>query len=156
MRARLGILFCIMTLVFSAAGCATAPKPRTVEKSFTYDNGYDAVWSAVVSVFAELNLPIANMEKDSGLITTDWIGFDGTKNDDYCDCGGAGITVEVSRKGRFNVFVKSLADGATSLQVNTTYQAVRTFGDAASTIQCYSTGSLEAKISDMVTDKLKT
>lgn len=141
-------------MIFVFAGCATAPKPRTIVKAFDFTNDYDAVWSATVETFAELNLPIDNMEKDSGLITTDWIDFTGTGNDVYCDCGGLGLAIENSRQGKFNVFVKEAATGST-VKVNCTYQQTASLGDTRVNRNCVSTGGLESIVAESIGDKLK-
>ena len=135
-------------------GCATAPMPRQIVNSFDYgDMEYDSVWSAVVETFAELNLPIDNMEKDSGLITTDHISFLGTGNDGVCDCGGTGILIERARTGKFNVFVKNGSTGV-SVRVNAQFEQTLEFDRSLSTRQCVSTGVLEARINDLIREKL--
>jgi len=57
-----------------------------IQKSFLIEAPFDKIWEAIIETFAELQLPIQNMEKASGLITTDWIDFKGQTNEDYCDC----------------------------------------------------------------------
>jgi hypothetical protein len=140
--------------IFLFSGCATAPKPRTIVNAFDYQNDYDAVWSATVETFAELNLPIDNMEKDSGLITTDWIDFTGSGNEAYCDCGGLGLAIENSRQGKFNVFVKQAGTGS-SVKVNCMYQQTASLGDTRANRNCLSTGGLEARIAESIREKLK-
>lgn len=60
-------------LVLFLFGCGTAPAPRQIQNSFPLPYPFEATWQAVIETFADLNLPILNMEKASGLITTDWI-----------------------------------------------------------------------------------
>ena len=142
----------VLFFLFVFVGCATPPKLHTFEDSAVFSAPYDDVWSAVIETFADLNLPIDNMEKASGLITTDWISFTGTGKD-YCDCGGAGISTVLSTEGRFNVFVRD-EESSVRVKVNTTYRETRVFGDARSTVDCTSTGGLEARIHAEVGAKL--
>lgn len=139
-------------MILSLVGCATAPKQHVITNSFDYERDFDTVWTAVVEVFAEMNYPIDNMEKDSGLITTDWLSLAGTGNDDYCDCGGLGLTTEDARQGKFNVFVKKGSGGAT-VRVNCLFRQTRSFGGSSSTVNCVSTGNLEARVNQLISEK---
>jgi hypothetical protein len=133
--------------------CATAPVPRQIVNSFQIDKPFDLVWSAVIETFAELQLPIMNMEKDSGLIVTDWIELVGQDNSGYCDCGGLGINIEVNRVGKFNVFVKKASGDSCEIKINTSYQQTIKFGDLVSKRNCISTGKLEKEFFDLVSSK---
>jgi hypothetical protein len=144
------ISLCLVVLV--GGGCATAPVPRTIENSFHFDKTYDDVWTAVIETMAELNLPLSNVAKDSGLITTDWINFGYSGN--YCDCGSPGICTDGERTGKFNIFVKTIPTGGVDIKVNTTFQVMRSFSNNTSTVSCLSTGALEAQIRDVVSKKL--
>ncbi len=143
-----------LLLVTMFCGCATAPAPRTIVNAFSFDASMDDVWSATVETFAELNLPIDNMEKDSGLITTDWISFSGSGNKEWCDCGGLGMAIEDSRSGKFNVFVKQTGT-TVSLRVNCQFQQRAHLGGTYVNRECVSTGALEARLNDLVGSKLK-
>ena len=152
MRTKIFIL--ALTSAFLAA-CASAPAPRTIVNSFAIDAGYDSVWSALIETFAELQLPIDNMEKDSGLVTTDWIEFTGQTNEGYCDCGGLGINIEVNRLGKFNVFMKKVTEDSCQMTVNCMYEQTIRFGDTTSRRKCISTGNLEQEMYNLVVSKLK-
>ena len=152
MKTKVFVLFC---LIFYLSGCATPPKPREIISAFPIERSYDLVWQAVIETFAELQLPVMNMEKDSGLIITDWIDLTGQGNTDYCDCGGLGINIELNRVGKFNVFVKKLAENSCEVKINTMYQQTIKFSDLISKRKCISTGKLEAEFYKLVNDKLK-
>jgi len=154
-------IFVLGLMCFMIYGCATAPAPRQIVKAFTIEAQFDDVWVAVIDSFSEMNLPIANMEKDSGLITTDWIGYPlGKKGKVYCDCGGLGIWIELEREGRFNVFVKKITESSSELKVNCLYRqtiqpATAGAGDSIKVRTCVSTGKLEADMFETVKSKLK-
>lgn len=158
MRIKISILALIF-LVFCA--CATAPKPRQIVSAFPIEAPFDDVWTAIIESFAEMNLPIMNMEKDSGLITTDWIEYPlGKEGKKYCDCGGLGINIEVRRAGKFNVFAKSITDSSSEVRVTCSFQQTyETFSlegsGARFTRNCFSTGKLEADMFEIVKSKLK-
>ncbi|MHA1331777.1 MAG: hypothetical protein ACTSR2_11940 [Candidatus Hodarchaeales archaeon] len=143
-------LLCIFFL-----GCATAPPPRQIQNIFTVEADFDKVWTALIDTFADLQVPIENMEKDSGLIITDWIDITGQTNEDYCDCGGLGIFSEVARLGKFNVFVKKLTENSCELRVNCQFQQTIEFGEERSARRCVSTGNLEAEIYRIIDSKVR-
>jgi hypothetical protein len=143
----------LVLAVVALVGCATAPKQFTFDPTLSIDANYDAVWSAVVEYFAVSSLPIATIEKDSGLIVTGWMDAgngSGAENKVYCDCGGSGLNTQDWTRGKFNVFVKSLGDEKTQIRVTSTYQQGRHFSDVASTVNCSSTGFLEKGVHDYV------
>lgn len=153
MKIKILILGSVCLFIIS---CATAPPPREIVSSFPIEKPYDSAWIAVVETFADLQLPIQNMEKDSGLITTDWIDFTGQTNEEYCDCGGLGINKEVERKGRFNVFVKKVNEDSCEIKVNCMFEQVIRFGEyAPSRRKCVSTGNLEAEMFRLIEEKTK-
>jgi len=151
MKIRILVVGLICLLAYA---CAVAPAPRQVQTTFPIEKPFDNVWTAVIETFAEMNLPIMNMEKDSGLITTDWIGFSGPKGKEYCDCGKLGINIEIKRVGKFNVFVKKL-NGSSEIRVTCSYQ--QTYEDVSGdqyTRNCVSTGKLEAEMFNLIKKKL--
>ena len=148
-------LFCLFFI-----SCATAPAPRQIVKAFTIEASFDEIWQAVIESFADMNLPIMNIEKDSGLITTDWEIYPrGKAGNVYCDCGGLGLNVEIERRGRFNVFVKRLTENSCELKVNCIYnqtiQPAMAKGSTGITRRnCVSTGKLEAEMFELVKSKI--
>ena len=148
-------IFIMAAICFLFASCASAPPPRMIVNSFTINGDYDSVWSAVIETFAELQIPIDNMEKDSGLITTDWIDFTGQTNEGYCDCGKLGINIEQSRTGKFNAFLKKIAEDSCEMTVNCMFEQMFSFGEDTYKRKCVSTGNLEREIYDRVTAKLQ-
>jgi hypothetical protein len=137
--------------LFVLAACATLPAPREVQRAFEYDASFDAVWFALIDVFGEMNFPIDNLEKDSGIITTDWIGLD--LDDGYADCGEPGLNLARDHEGMFNVVVRGRAED-TRLTVNTSFQVEWVLDTNIQTIECVSTGSLEKRISELVSKKI--
>ena len=133
------------------------PTPRTIQSSFPIARPFDAVWQATTEVFAELNLPILNVEKASGLITTDWISFRGQSNEaGYCDCGQTRFPLgEVDRQGRFNVYVKRIGEDACELMVNSVFEKVARYQEVVERTACVSTGNLEATMHQRVMEKLQ-
>lgn len=134
----------VLGAVVALAASATAPKQHHVEPRMAISATYDQTWAAVIDLFAERNWAILNMEKDSGLITTDWMTL-GADGPGYADCGGAGITTVRDTAVRFNVRVRE--EGArTEVIVTATFRQVRVFDGQTSIKDCYSKGNVEALI----------
>ncbi len=58
-------------------GCAAAPVQRAEPKTMEFQQPFDKVWSAAVRIITVDNdLPIQVIEKDSGIITTDWVTYE--------------------------------------------------------------------------------
>lgn len=149
---------CLMVVCGLMAGCAAVPPvQQTIKNSFPVDKPFPQVWQAVIEVFSELNLPIMNMEKASGLITTDWISFNGQKDETgYCACGKPAFPMgETGRHGRFNVYVKQTTENSCEMKINAIFEMETAYKTSIQWTSCYSTGKLEAEIYRRVQDKLK-
>ncbi len=153
---RISTIMRVAALGLVSSSCATAPKQFQFDPIATMDAGYEDVWSSVVEYFAVGGLPIAALEKDSGIIATSWMDAAASmgENKTYCDCGGAGLTIPKWTRGKFNVLARRLDDGRTQLRVTAMYQQQREFMDARTTVNCNSTGYLEKSIHDYVRSKI--
>jgi hypothetical protein len=128
--------------------------PRQIQNSFPIEKPFDSVWQAVIEVLAELNLPILNMEKASGLITTDWL----LVNKTYCDCESPGFTPATKEhRGKFNVYVKKNSENTCEVKINCLYEMIiyYTGSTGPRKYACVSTGKLEAEIFKRVQEKIK-
>ena len=115
------------------AACATAPMARQIDRTVTVPRAdFGAGWDAVIDIFGERTWAIDNMERDSGLITTDWM-IAGDMSGSYMDCGSAGL----------------------SSDRNHTHRTTRALGSGAGhLVQCVSTGVLEREIHEEVTSRV--
>ncbi len=141
-QATRGVLVCGFVAV--AAASATAPGKHNVKTTANVAHGVDATWSAVIDVFADHGWSISNMEKASGLITTDWMSL-GSEEMKAVDCGSEGVSSIMATQVRFNVRVKG-DDQASSVSVNAKFRQERRFDKTTSIIDCASTGLVEAGI----------
>lgn len=123
---------------------ASAPAKREVQKSTTITASYDDAWSALIGVFSERGWSIGNMEKDSGLITTEWMDLNSSDEAKFADCGGSGVTVTEGVQIKFNVRVES--DDGVNVTVDTFLRALRSFGKQTAFVPCQSKGTVEALI----------
>src|SRR5688572_25508871 len=82
------------------------PQPVPIQASF------DDTWNAVIDRFAETLIPIATIEKASGLIVTDAFNFGRTIATDVADCGSDWMGTPVQATlARHNVRVRGDSTG---------------------------------------------
>jgi uncharacterized lipoprotein len=149
-------LFALTVIAYLVGACAVRPVPRQIVNSLAIEKAFDSTWSAVIETFAELNLPIMNVEKASGLITTDWISFK-SQNDEtgYCACGTAHFPLsEVDRRGKINVFI-IVTNNSVEMKVNAVFEKISQYKEIVENTPCVSTGKLEAEIRKRVSEKIK-
>lgn len=144
-------LLAVTALVMAA--CATAPVPRDVQRMAIVEGAdFDRTWDAVIEILGERTWAIDNVERASGLITTDWM-LTGDASDEYMDCGSASfLSTHRDHEVRFNVLVRD-GDVGAELTVNSTMRATSwntVDGTPIGATQCFSTGALEREIHDEV------
>lgn len=112
----------------------------------------DKVWERVVQFFAERNIPIQTIEKDSGIIYAEPELF-GKR---LADCGVFGtFAADEEAEGviHMNVFVKPLSAKRTALTVNVSFSntfAHDPFIYGRKKITCESKGVLEQHVLDYI------
>lgn len=111
----------LLLLVLISCGFTPQMEERTaIQKERLYSFGFDLVWKSVISIFAELNIPVDNLEKDSGYISCrdarvprEWLYAPKDKVDYRLS--------DIS--GSFNVFVSEVEDGC-KVSVNAIFNAL--------------------------------
>lgn len=148
----------LLTLSFIISGCANVKVSEFSE--YDYDKHkelnvpYDKAWSSAIDWFADHNVQISKISKESGLITAKYTL---NTDDSYLDCGKIEITGtigtdRVDRLGTLNVTVRELPKNQSKVRVNL-------FGEYAIQVvdawdgrhlsysgKCTSTGMLESSI----------
>lgn len=139
-------------------GCSTAPtRPPRHDFPDTIPfpgSSYDIVWTAIIDGFATIGFPIDNLEKDSGIVVTDWMSIDSSQYA-YLDCGSPGKkSGGVTRRfqdplAKFNVILHDIDEGP-EMKVNTFYQADWCENGDCTQWTCESTGVFERDFMYMV------
>ncbi|MDB4960426.1 MAG: hypothetical protein JWP01_425 [Myxococcales bacterium] len=135
----------VLVLTTALAASATAPSTHAVNTTATVAASYEATWTAVLDLFAENNWAILNLDKDSGLVTTDWMRIE----DKYADCGNAPLLTTDQTSVRFNVRVKS-DEGSSEVAVNASFRQLRSFDGKSHVVDCTTNGTVEGFIHRMV------
>ena len=146
----------LVAIIASAlcASCAAPPVATEFEDSTTFAHSFDDVWTAAMEVFADNMWAIDTLEKDSGLITTDWLELNVRGKEIYADCGKdmAG-TVNMPGYVKFNVFVKR-AGPDVMVRVNCHFKPLIETAGFGEKKTCLSKGHLEARIFADLNEKL--
>ena len=144
------LLIMLLSLV---AGCQTTPVSKPIikdEEVFNYP--YETVWKSIVKVFAQNRYPIKAIEKDSGLITSDWISFQkvnysmtGSKHPYAVMPSNLYMMIWKNARGTITAYVTNTSENTTTVQIIVHIEA---YEDNVSKQwhACYSKGVLENKI----------
>ena len=136
-----------------AIACAVTPAPRVIKNTFPVERPIDAVWQSTVEAFADLNLSIETINKDSFLIASKAV----TVPKEYSDCGSQGAgDVRSDYRAQFNVFLKKTGESSTEMKVNAIFDRIVFYDLPAGprTYTCVSTGKLEATFYETIKAKL--
>jgi tetratricopeptide (TPR) repeat protein len=117
--------------------------PKVVKKSDVISANYDQTWSALVSTLAENQLPIKVVEKESGLIGTDFVSFKGDVKD-YAYHPSNLLGSWVSGRYSLNIQVTKLTPDSTRVTINSHIEGWET--ETKNWYVCDSNGTLEADI----------
>ncbi len=136
-----------VVLMASTACAATAPVVRNIESLANYRGvSFEEAWDLVVGEFASRAWAIDNLERDSGIITSEWTSAEGDLYRSYLDCGSAGLRASFSNyRGRFTVVVRETDDGI-SVEVTTDWEVTKSTVSSIGVVECLSTGVLELEL----------
>jgi hypothetical protein len=96
-------------LMVGLVGCYAAPPLVEFKDEFTTGADFNKTWAAVVDVLSAHNFPVESIERESGLVTTDWVSLGyGTKT---CSCPGSILAVFSNHRMKVSVFVKVAGEG---------------------------------------------
>ncbi len=146
-----------IVLVASTACAGVPPVVRDVESLANFRGvSFTEAWDLVVGELASRGWTIDNLERDSGIITSEWASAEGDLYGSYRDCGSAGFRANFSNyRGRFHAVVREI-DDEVSIRVTTSWQVVRNSTRSIDIVECLSTGVLERELHDAVRRRLRS
>lgn len=142
-------------LALALSGCmASLPVQREIVRQVTIPStSFDQVWNAALDIFAQRNWTVANLDKSSGFLNSDWLNVAPATG--FFDCGKPGMATYSGFRGRFNILVRQPDPTAgIQLTVNSTFQATSTFMDSSAQFDCVSTGVLERQIHETIQSRV--
>lgn len=153
---------CVSTMLLLATGCASisveSPQSRDFERSRTYNMSFEKTWTRAVDWYADHNVTIEKIQKESGLLTAKYML---EADNQYLDCGNIkaqGVLggPVISRAGSLNLTVRRAGDDANRVNVNFFGEFDLQARDAWDGRRvdyegrCVSTGRLEQEILDYI------
>lgn len=144
----------VRTWLLVLVGCATTPEPRQFDRQIVVDADFATVWDALVEMFGERVWVIDNLDRESGIVTTDWM----LANDEahsYMDCGSGFFDSDRDHVFRFNVILRE-SGSETSVTVNSAHRTTRyPLGEEpGELVTCVSTGVLERMIHEDLRERV--
>lgn len=161
------VSFLLIFLLQDCATTKTAPAPAVVRvwsKERIITKPFDKIWQSTIELLATYNMPIKNLDKTSGFISTEYKEITGDPSQ-YMGCNGSSYTfsgkVELTNKGgNMNILVKRISDDSTQVTVNCFYSCTMNRYKYANLLStnyvllsstredCISNGGLETAILD--------
>lgn len=139
----------LVLVAFLAACVSSAPPPLPgVHPSLTYQASFDEVWSAAIVTLENLRVPVSEMERDSGYITSAW---DSDELQPYMDCrysiGWLALAPHNDWTGRVTIFIRTLSASAHTVTVNPEWniEPQSESGEKLETVRCATTGVFEQR-----------
>ena len=174
---KLNLLLIIFLLPILITNCS-APKQvvkqpvavfKPIEKERVINKSFETIWQSTIELLATYNMPIKNLDKSSGFISTEYKQVTGNPST-YMKLVGANSTfsgkVELTNAGgNLNILVKSIKPDSTKVTVNVFYDCLKNTYKYANLIstqyvlqnsvktECESTGKLEKAILEYLSKK---
>lgn len=144
----------VIAITFVAlAGCQSYEPPATFtgEREGETARSYDEVWRDLTAWFANNNVPIKNLDKDSGLIATDYVA---SRGGEFVNCGTMSTYQRMQQVTiSLNVLLRNVDSGGSHVRANVFANAqianVNPIDGrmiSFDTLRCESNGSLEESI----------
>jgi len=126
----------------------TPPVSKNIEKKKEFNKSFDIIWEKIIKWLNENAIPIKNIDKNSGFISSE---YDLTVFSDYMDCGDGGI--QTDKKGTINIVVSKNNDKiiVTIITFFSCYlQYIELDKSKNDRVECISNGNIEKEIFDYI------
>ena len=137
-----------LLLLLSVVGCAVPAKRHNITKTWTTPTEFDKLWANTIDFFGGNNIPILTLEKDSGIIVSDWFVLSKADGVDI-DCGMPGMATAYEKSAKLTVMIRETNLGGMKVTVNGQYKQRRNF-DGIFYVTCFSKGKLEELIKESI------
>jgi len=151
--------FIINTVCFIfIIGCATVPVRPTIQDTQIINAPFDKVWEALVATLAEMGLPIESIEKESGIVTTDFVIFaSGLATEKVLGKVAVYPTsllyIWSTARYKLSIFAIKKGEDATKVKITTHIEAYES-NVTHNWMVCYSKGVIEKRIFESIKMKI--
>ncbi len=130
-----------LILAIGLVGCATPAKTYKFDKTRTYNQSFDQVWTKLVKYYAMNNIEIKNLDKASGIIVAEQASF----SPSLASCPSSFALIPLRNNVKLNVFIEH--SHPVKVTVNTKFtQVAKDLTEQLHSVQCNSTGAIETEI----------
>lgn len=149
MKKYTGVIVLFM-FVFLFGGCATIPKTPQIASptSMVFEATKDKIWPLLIAEIG-LNYPVAAVEKESGLLTTDFVtmpaGFNNRHMTKWVFPPGGFFATWNGLRMKMNIMIVEIEEGKTKVIIRTHYEAFES-NVSKSWIVCRTNGAVEYEI----------
>jgi len=145
--------FFAFIFIFACASTSQMSKPQYVGYN-TFDASFDKVWNAVLQVLGEGGFPIGAIEKESGIITTDFVTFTYDVLSS-AECPKAIINLLNWKEGqiRMNILVRKINENSTQVTIRSVIMGFEHSWGRWN--YCNSTGVIENQIFNAVAKRIQ-
>jgi hypothetical protein len=150
--------YILVLLITALVGCQTT-NVAPVEQQRTsaiYEAPKDKIWPLLVSEVG-LNYPVAAVEKDSGLLTTDFVtmpaGYNNMNMTNWVYNPGGFLATWNGLRMKMNIMVVELEENRTQVSIRAYYEAFEN-NVSHSWVVCRTNGSLENGILTRIENKV--
>lgn len=107
--------FSAALFLVAVSGCVpTPPAPAPIREATPVGASFEETWAAAIDHFAESNVPIATIDKASGLIATHQLSVTPGDAAEFADCGVSGLGAPILASSVvYNVLVRGDAVAST-------------------------------------------
>ena len=157
-------LFLCMAILTGCSGTMMIipPENRTVQRAYSFETTYDNTWLLAVDWFAENNITIDKIEKDSGLITAK---YNLQLNDNALDCGEVSTSTLATLQfyeetANVNVTIRKIDAKNTKVSINISgsYRGMGHDNGWGKKLpfsgHCVSTGMLEKSVATFISSRI--
>lgn len=129
------------------AGCASTPQSYSFDNSAVSQKSFNQTWGDVIEFFAENNIPIKTLEKDSGLVVAETESLSDQEITLMADCPSSALASSDANIANYNVFVRE-TDAGVRVQVNTKFTRILrgSLSNATKPFSCNSKGEAEKRM----------
>jgi len=148
----------VFVFAFLTGGCATIPNApqAALPTSMVFEATKDKVWPLLIAEVG-LNYPIAAVEKESGLLTTDFVnmpaGFDNRNMRKWVFPPGGFFATWAGLRMKMNIMVVKIEEGKTKVNIRAHYEAFES-NVSKSWIVCRTNGAMESEILARIKEQL--
>ena len=152
------LILSILCCAFFVTGCVTPPPPpaHPIVTSRVFQGVRGNVWQGLVETVA-LKYPVKAIEKESGLLTTDFValpaGYNNSAMRKWVNPPSVFLGTWAGLRMNLSILVTEPTPGKVSVNVQTHYEALEN-NVLKSWVVCQSNGSLENQILDEIGQKL--